>query len=78
MSMEKLIQDSVDCRKDHKTYEKWKLDHPGDPSPRKGHSPIGARYCEVCGAVLRPRQHHFCSADCRDVATKRNKRKKPT
>ena len=75
MSMEKLIQDSVDCRKDHKTYGKWKLDHPGDPSPRKGHSPIGARYREVCGAVLKQRQKRFYSVDCSGKVWKQQKRK---
>lgn len=35
MSMEKLIQDSVDCRKDHKTYGKWKPDHPETHRPER-------------------------------------------
>lgn len=70
-----LIEDSVSARKAHMTYGQWKLLHPGDPPPRKGHSPIGTRYCEVCGAVLKRRQKRFCSVDCSGRVWKQQKRK---
>ena len=59
-----IVEDELAARKEHMTYGQWKLLHPRESKPKKGHSPLGCRRCEVCGSILKPRQRRFCSYEC--------------